>query len=214
MAHWPLLYLERSLKSISIYYREIFFTNIKLERLISLASSFLYIIYGKYIDKYLFWMKKTSITWNVIYIIHITRIHTNVDEMNKWTELSRVRLRVFSAVFPVADKMERGLRRDKVKYAWECNLTVREPAEETEYKRILQAGSGGFFCDNSVIIEMKYQRGYCAEFNEGHRFIWREKEPGNTTRNQKDCSRAERQLLFMEMLTAIAVVAMKTNDAE
>jgi len=40
------------------------------------------------------------------------------------------------------------------------------------------------------------------------------KEPGNTTRNQKDCSRAERQLLFMEMLTAIAVVAMKTNDAE
>lgn len=44
--------------------------------------------------------------------------------------------RVFSAVFPVASKMERGLRRDKVKYAWECNLTVRDPAEETEYKRI------------------------------------------------------------------------------
>jgi len=59
---------------------------------------------------------------------------------------------------------------------------------------------------------MKYQRGYCAEFNEGHRFIWRERT--GKTHNQKDCSRAERQLLFMEMLTAIAVVAIKTNDAE
>ncbi|KYM98927.1 hypothetical protein ALC62_10343 [Cyphomyrmex costatus] len=81
--------------------------------------------------------------------------------------------RVFSVVFSVADKMERGLRRDKVKYAWECNLMVREP-EETEYKRIPRRGEG-FFCDNSVIIEMKYQRRYCAEFNEGDHFIRRER---------------------------------------
>jgi len=82
--------------------------------------------------------------------------------------------RVFSVVFSVADKMERGLRRDKVKYAWERNLMLREP-EETEYKRIPRRGDGFFFRDNSVIIEMKYQRGYCAEFNEGDHFIWRER---------------------------------------
>lgn len=35
------------------------------------------------------------------------------------------------------------------------------------------------------------------------------KEPGNIARNQKDCPRAERRPLFMEMLTAI--VAMKTK---
>lgn len=40
------------------------------------------------------------------------------------------------------------------------------------------------------------------------------KEPGNIARNQKDYSRARRQPLFIEMLTTIAVVAMKTNDAE
>lgn len=112
--------------------------------------------------------------------------------MNKWTELSRVRLRrVFSAVFPVADKMERGLRRDKVKYAWECNLTVREPAEETGYKR-LPRGRRAFFCDNSVIIEMKYQRGYCAEFNEADHFIQRERTGRNIARViKRSCSRAK-----------------------
>lgn len=40
------------------------------------------------------------------------------------------------------------------------------------------------------------------------------KELGNIARNQKDYSRAKRQPLFIEMLTAIAVVAMKTNDME
>lgn len=65
--------------------------------------------------------------------------------------------RVFSAVFPVTSKMERSLRRDKVKYAWECNLTVREAPVETEYKRIPRGHS--FFRDNSVIIEMKCTSG-------------------------------------------------------
>jgi len=63
--------------------------------------------------------------------------------------------RVFSAVFPAADEMERGLRRDKVKYAWECNLTVR--AERKRNIRGYREG-GMLFCDNSVIIETKHRR--------------------------------------------------------
>lgn len=39
------------------------------------------------------------------------------------------------------------------------------------------------------------------------------KEPGNIARNQKDCPRTKKQPLFMEMLTAIAIVVKKDKQS-
>lgn len=71
------------------------------------------------------------ITHKYIYIYMRTQTQIYVNVINEWTELSRVRCYVFSLpCLPPWTRWKevRGEGKgegDKVKYAWECNLTVR-----------------------------------------------------------------------------------------